>query len=87
MNRLKNDKWANIQLNLCVPHEQLRKLRARKFELATLDRANSSHILDQKTKAHVEKAVTSWSGGIEATVKKYNTRLKELAGLQGKQGI
>ncbi|KAF9503682.1 hypothetical protein BS47DRAFT_1262514, partial [Hydnum rufescens UP504] len=65
----------------------LRKLRARKFELATLDHANSSCILDQKTKAHVEKAVKSRSGGIEATVKKYNAKLKELVALRGKGGI
>ncbi|KAF9513641.1 hypothetical protein BS47DRAFT_1393204 [Hydnum rufescens UP504] len=76
---LKRDKWVNVQLNLHVLWEQLlRKLRARKFELATLDHANSSCILDQKTKAHVEKAVKSRSGGIEATVKKYNAKLKEL---------
>ncbi|KAF9514345.1 hypothetical protein BS47DRAFT_1372347 [Hydnum rufescens UP504] len=85
---LKRDKWVNVQLNLHVLREQLlRKLRARKFELATLDRANSSRILDQKTKAHVEKAVKSRSGGIEATVKKYNAKLKELVALQGKGGI
>ncbi|KAF9514362.1 hypothetical protein BS47DRAFT_1361743 [Hydnum rufescens UP504] len=69
---LKKDKWVNIQLNLCALHEQLlKKLRARKFELATLDHTNSSHILDQKTKAHVEKA-------------KYNARLKELVALRGR---
>jgi hypothetical protein len=88
LSRLKKDKWVNVQLNIRVLREQLlRKLRARKFELATLDRANSSRILDQKTKAHVEKAVRSRSGGIEATVKKYNARLKELATLRGKGGI
>lgn len=88
LSKLKKDKWVNIQLNLRVLREQLlRKLRARKFELATLDRANSTRILDQKTKAHVEKAVRSRSGGIEATVKKYNARLKELAALRGKGGI
>ncbi|KAF9503191.1 hypothetical protein BS47DRAFT_1402644, partial [Hydnum rufescens UP504] len=85
LSRLKRDKWVNVQLNLRVLREQLlRKLRARKFELATLDRENSSHILDQKTKAHVEKAVKSQSGGIEATVKKYNAKLKELVALRGK---
>ncbi|KAF9514716.1 hypothetical protein BS47DRAFT_1392291 [Hydnum rufescens UP504] len=86
--RLKKDKWVNIQLNLRALREQLlKKLRARKFELATLDRANSSHILDQKTKAHVEKAVKNQSGGIDATVKKYNARLKELVALRGRGGI
>ncbi|KAF9503957.1 hypothetical protein BS47DRAFT_1401906 [Hydnum rufescens UP504] len=88
LNRLKKDKWVNIQLNLCALHEQLlKKLRARKFELATLDCTNSSCILDQKTKAHVEKAVKNRSGGIEATVKKYNARLKELVVLRGRGGI
>ncbi|KAF9518795.1 hypothetical protein BS47DRAFT_1388717 [Hydnum rufescens UP504] len=88
LNRLKKDKWVNIQLNLCALREQLlKKLRARKFELATLDRANSSCILDQKTKAHVEKAVKNQSGGIDATVKKYNARLKELVALRGRGGI
>ncbi|KAF9507239.1 hypothetical protein BS47DRAFT_1366763 [Hydnum rufescens UP504] len=86
--RLKKDKWVNIQLNLRALHEQLlKKLRARKFELATLDHANSSRILDQKTKAHVEKAVKNQSGGIDATVKKYNARLKELVALRGRGGI
>ncbi|KAF9518608.1 hypothetical protein BS47DRAFT_1276694, partial [Hydnum rufescens UP504] len=88
LSQLKRDKWVNVQLNLCVLWEQLlRKLRVRKFELATLDCANSSHTLDQKTKAHVEKAVKSQSGGIEAMVKKYNAKLKELVALQGKGGI
>ncbi|KAF9518590.1 hypothetical protein BS47DRAFT_1358860 [Hydnum rufescens UP504] len=88
LSQLKRDKWVNVQLNLRVLREQLlRKLRARKFELATLDHANSSRILDQKTKAHVEKAVKSRSGGIEATVKKYNAKLKELVALRGKGGI
>jgi hypothetical protein len=88
LSRLKKDKWVNIQLNLHVLCEQLlKKLRARKFELATLDHANLSHILDQKTKAHVEKAVKNQSSGIEATVKKYNARLKELVVLRGRGGI
>ncbi|KAF9502834.1 hypothetical protein BS47DRAFT_1403052 [Hydnum rufescens UP504] len=88
LNRLKKDKWVNIQLNLHALCEQLlKKLRARKFELATLDRANLSCILDQKTKAHVEKAVKNRSGGIDATVKKYNARLKELVALRGRGGI
>ena len=52
-----------------------------------LDHANLSCILDQKTKAHVEKAVKGCSGGIEATVKKYNGQVKELAVLQGNRGI
>ncbi|KAF9511782.1 hypothetical protein BS47DRAFT_1363548 [Hydnum rufescens UP504] len=88
LNRLKKDKWVNIQLNIHALHEQLlKKLRARKFELATLDHVNSSRILYQKTKAHVKKAVKNQSSGIEATVKKYNARLKELVVLRGRGGI
>jgi len=88
LKKLKSDKWVNTQLNLRVLREQLlKKLRARKFELATLDRANSSRILDQRTKAHVEKAVKHRSGGVEATVRKYNERVKQLFLLRGRGGI
>ncbi|KAF9518051.1 hypothetical protein BS47DRAFT_1359098 [Hydnum rufescens UP504] len=79
--QLKKDKWVNIQLNLHALREQLlKKLRARKFELATLDRANLSRILDQKTKAHVKKAVKNQSGGMMLL-------LKELVALRGRGGI
>jgi predicted HNH restriction endonuclease len=88
LRKLKSDKWVNTQLNLRVLREQLlKKLRARKFELASLDRANSSRILDQRTKAHVEKAVKHRSGGIQETVRKYNERIKQLILLRGKNGI
>jgi hypothetical protein len=35
--------------------------------------------LDQKTKAHVEKAVHHRSSGIEAMMKKYNVKIKEMS--------
>ncbi|KAF9508096.1 hypothetical protein BS47DRAFT_1366186 [Hydnum rufescens UP504] len=38
-------------------------------------------------KGHVEKAVKNRSSEIEATVKKYNARLKELVALRGRGGI
>jgi hypothetical protein len=77
---LKKDKWITMQLNLCILREQLvRKLHACKFELAMLDRAHSTQILDQKMKAHVEKAVNNRSSGIEATMKKYNKKIKEMS--------
>ena len=69
-----------MQLNLHILHEQLvRKLCAHKFELATLDHAHSTRILDQKTKVHVEKAVHHCSSGIDATMKKYNVKIKEIS--------
>jgi hypothetical protein len=80
LSKLKKDKWITLQLNLRVLREQLvRKLRARKFELATLDRTHSTRILDQKTKAHVENAVKHRSSGIEATMNKYNAKLVEMS--------
>ncbi|KAF9507795.1 hypothetical protein BS47DRAFT_1398315 [Hydnum rufescens UP504] len=79
LSKLKKDKWITLQLNLCVLREQLlQKLRERKFELATLDCTHSTHILDQKMKAHVEKAVKHCSSGIEGTMKKYNVTLVEM---------
>jgi hypothetical protein len=43
---LKKDKWINLQLNLCVLHDQLiTKLHACKFELANLEHANSSQAM------------------------------------------
>ncbi|KAF9519579.1 hypothetical protein BS47DRAFT_1388124 [Hydnum rufescens UP504] len=42
LDRLKTDKWVNLQLNICVVQDQiLIKLQARKFELAGLDRADT----------------------------------------------
>jgi ABC-type transporter Mla MlaB component len=43
LEQLKKDRWIAMQLNLHVLHEQLVwKLRARKFELATLDHTHST---------------------------------------------
>ncbi|KAF9504419.1 hypothetical protein BS47DRAFT_1368811 [Hydnum rufescens UP504] len=56
----------------------LQKLREQKFELATLDCTHSTHILDQKMKAHAEKAVKHCSSGIEGTMKKCNMTLVEM---------
>lgn len=43
---LKKDKWINLQLNIRVLRDQLiTKLRARKFELANLERAHSSRAM------------------------------------------
>ncbi|KAF9510726.1 hypothetical protein BS47DRAFT_1364322 [Hydnum rufescens UP504] len=80
LEQLKKDRWITMQLNLRILREQLvRKLHARKFKLATLDRAHSTWILDQKTKVHVEKAVHHRSSGIDAMMKKYNAKIKEMA--------
>ena len=43
--------------------------------------------LDQKTKAHVEKAVKHRAPGIEATVNKYNVKRKEMLRERGKNGV
>ncbi|KAF9520243.1 hypothetical protein BS47DRAFT_1287587, partial [Hydnum rufescens UP504] len=76
---LKKDKWINLQLNICVLHDQLiTKLCAHKFELANLERAHASQAMDQKTKSHVKKAVKQHAPGIEATVHKYNAKQKEM---------
>jgi hypothetical protein len=43
---LKKDKWINLQLNIRVLRDQLiTKLRARKFELANLERAHASRAM------------------------------------------
>jgi hypothetical protein len=47
LDRLKTDKWVNLQLNIHIVQDQLlTKLRARKFELAGVDRADTGHELD-----------------------------------------
>ncbi|KAF9507822.1 hypothetical protein BS47DRAFT_1303550 [Hydnum rufescens UP504] len=85
---LKKDKWINLQLNIRVLCDQLiTKLRARKFELANLERAHASQAMDQKTKSHVEKAVKQCAPGIEATVHKYNAKWKEMLKERGKNGV
>ncbi|KAF9507531.1 hypothetical protein BS47DRAFT_1366589 [Hydnum rufescens UP504] len=58
LEQLKTNKWINLQLNIRVVRDQLlMKLRACKFELVGLERADTSHQLDHKTKEHVEKAM------------------------------
>ncbi|KAF9518057.1 hypothetical protein BS47DRAFT_1359105 [Hydnum rufescens UP504] len=80
-------------VSILVQVEWQEKVRALKGTIQCLENVITKkteelrRILDQKTKAHVEKAVKGQSGGIEATVKKYNRWLKELAGLRGKGGI
>lgn len=88
LSKLKKDKWINLQLNLRVLRDQiLVKLRQRKFELSSLERAHVSRSLDEQTRLHVEKAVKARSPGIQATVRKYNERRAELVKLRGKNNI
>ncbi|KAF9505393.1 hypothetical protein BS47DRAFT_1400440 [Hydnum rufescens UP504] len=55
---LKTNKWINLQLNVQVVRDQLlMKLHTCKFELAGLEHADTSHLLDHKTKEHMEKAM------------------------------
>ncbi|KAF9505445.1 hypothetical protein BS47DRAFT_1368065 [Hydnum rufescens UP504] len=63
------------------------KLHAHKFELANLEHAHASQVMDQKTKSHVEKAVKQRAPGIKATVHKYNAKRKEMLKEQGKNGV
>jgi hypothetical protein len=42
---------------------------------------------DQKTKSHVEKAVKHRAPGIEATIKRYNAKRKEMLKERGKNGV
>ncbi|KAF9514330.1 hypothetical protein BS47DRAFT_1361837 [Hydnum rufescens UP504] len=85
---LKKDKWINLQLNICVLHDQLiTKLCAHKFELANLEHAHASWAMDQKTKSHVKKAVKQHAPGIKATVHKYNAKRKEMLKERGKNGV
>ncbi|KAF9516417.1 hypothetical protein BS47DRAFT_1360268 [Hydnum rufescens UP504] len=80
LEQLKKDRWITMQLNLHILHEQLvQKLCVHKFKLATLDHAHSTWILDQKTKVHVEKVVHHHSPRIDAMMKKYNVKIKEMA--------
>lgn len=76
---LKKNKWINLQLNVRVLCDQLiTKLRARKFELASLERAHTSRILDEQTRGHVEKAVKDCAPSIQATLRKYNENVQEM---------
>ncbi|KAF9512992.1 hypothetical protein BS47DRAFT_1393737 [Hydnum rufescens UP504] len=103
---LKKDKWINLQLNIRVLQDQLlKKLHARKFELANLECAHTSQAMgmsfvivkvwisetnrneDQKTKAHVEKAVKHRAPGIDVTLNKYNALRKDMLRERGKNGV
>ncbi|KAF9511223.1 hypothetical protein BS47DRAFT_1364043 [Hydnum rufescens UP504] len=69
LDRLKTDKWVNLQLNIHVVRDQiLIKLRAWKFELAGLDHADTGHELDHRMKEHVEKAMKSRVSGGKGSV-------------------
>ena len=49
---LKKNKWINLQLNLRVVRDQLiKKLRARKFELANLEHAHTSRAMGMSIQA------------------------------------
>jgi hypothetical protein len=51
---LKKDKWINLQLNIRVVRDQLiKKLRARKFELANLERAHASRVMGTPIRSQV----------------------------------
>ncbi|KAF9511891.1 hypothetical protein BS47DRAFT_1283341, partial [Hydnum rufescens UP504] len=76
--------WVNIQLNLCALREQLlKKLRARKFELATLDRVNLMvHSQDHKAHAQTAEAFKQQMPGIRALAKRYNTLCAQLSDMK-----
>ncbi|KAF9516404.1 hypothetical protein BS47DRAFT_1360420 [Hydnum rufescens UP504] len=85
---LKTDKWVNLQLNICIVRDQiLIKLRARKFELAGLDRADTGHELDHSMKEHVEKAMKSWVSGVQGALKRYEEIRREMMKLWGKGSV
>ncbi|KAF9511311.1 hypothetical protein BS47DRAFT_1395220 [Hydnum rufescens UP504] len=72
LEQLNTNKWINLQLNIRVVRDQiLMKLRACKFEHVGLECADTSHQLDHKTKAYVEKAMKGCVSRIQATLKHY----------------
>ncbi|KAF9504686.1 hypothetical protein BS47DRAFT_1257900, partial [Hydnum rufescens UP504] len=76
------------QLNLRVLRTQLvAKLRARKFELSSLDRAHANRKLDHNTRAHVDAAVKSRTPAIQSNLKRYNEKIRQLLSMRGKNGI
>ncbi|KAF9515408.1 hypothetical protein BS47DRAFT_1391578 [Hydnum rufescens UP504] len=85
LDHLKTDKWVNLQLNIHVVRDQiLIKLRAWKFELAGLDRADTGRELDHRRKEHVEKAMKSRVSGVQGALKRYEEIRREMMKLQGK---
>lgn len=88
LEKLKKNKWVNLQLNIRVVRDQiLMKLRARKFELAGIERADTSRELDHRTKEHVEKAMRGRVSGIRAALKRYEEIRKQMMKLRGKGGV
>jgi hypothetical protein len=85
---LKKNKWVNLQLNIRVVRDQiLMKLRARKFELAGLERVDTSRELDHGIKEHVEKAMKGRVSGIRAALRRYEEIRKQMMKLRGKGGV
>ncbi|KAF9503781.1 hypothetical protein BS47DRAFT_1369276 [Hydnum rufescens UP504] len=88
LDRLKTDKWVNLQLNICVVRDQiLIKLRVRKFELAGLDCADTGRELDHRMKEHVEKAMKSRVSGVQGALKRYEEIRREMMKLRGKGSV
>ena len=82
LKKVELDAWANGFLNLHALRDHLlRKLHARKEELRWLDQSHGGCTIDQNLRDHVDKAVSHRSSGIEATMKKYNNRLLQLAAM------
>ncbi|KAF8321007.1 uncharacterized protein EI90DRAFT_2829729, partial [Cantharellus anzutake] len=75
-------------LNLHVLRDQLlRKLHARKQELQRLDQSHGGRVADQSLQDHVDKAVSRCSAGVDATLKKYNDKILQLAEMRGRNGV
>jgi Kyakuja-Dileera-Zisupton transposase len=88
LQRLKKSAWLNKQLNIRIVLDQLLvKLRARKFELANLDRGHTSRELDNQHRDHVEKATKGRERGIQATIKAYECLRKDMMMMRGKDGV
>lgn len=88
LQRLKKSAWLNKQLNIRIVVDQLLvKLRARKFELANLDRGHTSRELDNQHRDHIEKATKGRERGIHATIKAYERLRKDMMVMRGKDGV
>jgi hypothetical protein len=88
LQRLKKNAWLNKQLNIRIVLDQLLvKLRARKFELANLDRGHTSRELDNQHRDHIEKATKGRERGIQGTIKAYERLRKDMMAMRGKDGV
>ena len=88
LQHLKKNVWLNKQLNIRIVLDQLLvKLRARKFELANLDRGHTSRELDNQHRDHIEKATKGRERGIQATIKAYECLRKDMMVMRGKDGV